>query len=732
VENGRITSFEPNDGHRKKWLTILAACIVIVAALLLLWLFMRPATDDKQFDKNGNSSQPEKPMTPLEVSIETPTEGQMVSGEVTVKATVDDPSRVSRVELYVDSVFMGVVYTEPFEFELDTTKLTEGAHDLLVEAFDEDGRSYSSKLVRIIVELADETGEGTPKSSSSSGSASSGSGGSGGSGGGGSPDDDDEEDEDTTAPTAPANLLLSAEDGYTTNLAWDASTDDTGVSSYNIYRDGALLGTVLGASTTTYQDQTVVPGNTYEYAVEALDAADNASAASNEPSITLVPTSIWIAADSPQGFGGDPQDYELGVKFRPLVNGEVSGVRFYKNPSDTGSHTINLWSISGTNLASAAVTGETASGWQQATFAAPVAVVAGTTYIVSYSSPDGFYSFTSGYFATEGITSQYLTAMASGVDGNNGVFANDDGDFPDQSFNNTNYWVDALFIPNLAAGGPTAKALDNSEVHPGYPGSNNTGVPVGKRLPSRDREVVIYEDGAIMENIEVTGQITIRADDVTIRKSDVSGFVYLDTDDPSSPTWYVTIEDSEINSGTNERAAVSLGQFTLLRANMRGGHIGALCGGDCIVTDSWLHDQYLPPNDDWHLGGFLSNGGSDILLEHNTISCDPANNGFGGGCTGDLNLIADFAAIENITINDNFLKANADAGYCLLAGYNAGKPFGLAANNIDITNNIFERGTSGTCASFGVATDYSILGSPSPGSSWVNNRYDDGTVIPAP
>lgn len=717
--NGEITSYGTT-GRGKRWLWVVLACVA-VGALVLIWLWAQPSDVPAPKRDDSSSERPETIQSPLTVSIGNLTEGQVLAGEVTITTDISEPGRVDRAELYVDGTFMAVTYAQPFDFVLDTTKLSAGSHEILIKIYDEDGQSFTSQIVHIVVEQpVDDSTASSPTTSSKKTSSTGGTGGSGST------------PSDTTAPSAPSSLMLSAEDGYTTNLSWTASTDDTAVTSYKIYRGGSLLGTVLGASTTTYQDQTVVPGNTYEYAVQALDAANNASMGSNEPSITLVPTSIWIAADSPQNFGGDPQSYELGVKFRPLVNGKVSGVRFYKSAADTGSHTINLWSSSGTNLASAAVTGESASGWQQATFTTPVDVVAGTTYIVSYSSPDGYYSFTSAYFATDGITSQYLTAMASGVDGNNGVFANDDGDFPDQSFNNTNYWVDALFIPNLSAGGPTAKTLDTSEVHPGYPGSNNTGIPVGKRLPTRDREVVIYEDDAIMENIDTSNeQVTIRADDVLIRKSK-SGFVYLDTDDLNSPTWYVTIEDSEIDSGTNERAAVSLGQFTITRSNLHGGHVAALCGGDCLVQDSWLHGQYLPPADDWHLGGFLSSGGSDIVIQRNTISCDPANNGFDGGCTGDLSLIADFAANENVTIDSNFLKANADAGYCLLAGYNAGKPFGLGANNIDITNNIFQRGTTNQCAQFGVATDYSIAGSPSPGSSWVNNKFDDGTVIPAP
>ena len=68
---------------------------------------------------------------------------------------------------------------------------------------------------------------------------------------------------------------------------------------------------------------------------------------------------------------------ELGLKFRSDVAGTITGIRFYKASTNTGSHVANLWSSSGTKLATATFTGETASGWQQVNFASPVSITAG-------------------------------------------------------------------------------------------------------------------------------------------------------------------------------------------------------------------------------------------------------------------------------------------------------------------------------------------------------------------
>ena len=89
---------------------------------------------------------------------------------------------------------------------------------------------------------------------------------------------------------------------------------------------------------------------------------------------------------------------EVGVKFTADVNGQVTGIRFYKGTGNTGTHVGNLWTLSGTRLATVTFTDETATGWQQALFSTPVPVTAGTVYVASYLVPNGRYAGNSGYF----------------------------------------------------------------------------------------------------------------------------------------------------------------------------------------------------------------------------------------------------------------------------------------------------------------------------------------------
>ncbi|MCW2876614.1 MAG: hypothetical protein JWQ95_714 [Sphaerisporangium sp.] len=137
----------------------------------------------------------------------------------------------------------------------------------------------------------------------------------------------------------------------------------------------------------------------------------------------------------------------LGVKFRPTGNGTIRGIRFYKSAFNTGTHIGSLWTTGGQLLASVTYTGETASGWQQAYFNTPVPVTAGTTYIASYNTVSGHFSYTNQYFNGT-YTNFPLVAPSDSSSGGNGVYVySSTNAFPQFTYQATNYWVDLLFDP---------------------------------------------------------------------------------------------------------------------------------------------------------------------------------------------------------------------------------------------------------------------------------------------
>jgi hypothetical protein len=141
---------------------------------------------------------------------------------------------------------------------------------------------------------------------------------------------------------------------------------------------------------------------------------------------------------------------ELGMKFQSDEAGYVTGVRFWAGTQNTGAHTGELWSDSGQLLATATFGNVTAGGWQQVYFSSPVAINANTTYIVSYHTTASSIADTPGGF-TSSIDNQNLHGLATGVDGNNGVFALGAASaFPSSSDGQSpNYWVDAIFSDHV-------------------------------------------------------------------------------------------------------------------------------------------------------------------------------------------------------------------------------------------------------------------------------------------
>ncbi len=84
---------------------------------------------------------------------------------------------------------------------------------------------------------------------------------------------------DTQAPTAPSNLAYTQPASGQITLTWGASTDNVGVTGYDVYRNGSLA-TTVGGTTLTYTDSQPDTA-TVSYYVKAHDAAGNQSAASN-------------------------------------------------------------------------------------------------------------------------------------------------------------------------------------------------------------------------------------------------------------------------------------------------------------------------------------------------------------------------------------------------------------------------------------------------------------------
>ncbi|HEY1285353.1 MAG TPA: DUF4082 domain-containing protein [Solirubrobacterales bacterium] len=263
---------------------------------------------------------------------------------------------------------------------------------------------------------------------------------------------------DSTAPTAaltaPADGA-SVSDGNTTTISGTAS--DTGggvVAAVEVSTDGgATWHTANGTTSWTYP-WTVHGYPSTTIRARAIDDSGNIGAASAARTVSVsCPCSVFGSTVPETVDAGDTHAVEVGVKFRSDVAGNVTGIRFYKSSSNTGTHVGNLWTLGGTNLAKATFSGESSSGWQQVSFSSPVAIQPNTTYVASYFAPKGHYS--AAEFAVEhppavgadNLDAPPLHILPDKGNGNGLYEYSTASTFPQSTFHAENYWVDVLFAP---------------------------------------------------------------------------------------------------------------------------------------------------------------------------------------------------------------------------------------------------------------------------------------------
>ncbi|MDT3672206.1 MAG: DUF4082 domain-containing protein [Aromatoleum sp.] len=250
-----------------------------------------------------------------------------------------------------------------------------------------------------------------------------------------------------SAPTAGASFPL----GQTVTITGSASDSGGRVGGVEVsVDDGINWHPASGRENWSYSWRPTTPGSAVIRS-RAIDDSLNMQTSNTSVTVdvqgsntgpwslfgpTAIPTLVNVA---------DPNPVELGVKFTSDIDARVTAVRFYKGSQDTGPHVASIWTATGTRLATATFTNETASGWQQADFTSPVPVQAGQIYIASYHTPTGFYSADTGYFSTQGVDVGPLHAPASPlVTGGNGVYMYGASAFPTNTWNGSNYWVDAV------------------------------------------------------------------------------------------------------------------------------------------------------------------------------------------------------------------------------------------------------------------------------------------------
>lgn len=295
-----------------------------------------------------------------------------------------------------------------------------------------------------------------------------------------------------------------------------------------------------------------------------------------------------------------------------------------------------------------------------------------------------------------------------------------------------------------------------------WPGPQNTGYPQG--LPGDTRAKVelskytgpttIKECGVVIDAKVVSADLVIEVGNgthspdtpcVTIKNSLVQGVIHTDAPEFGP----VIVSDTEVAvPGLSWWENIGRYNVFVTRVNSHGSEGVVKCASYCSVVDSWVHGMHL--GGEYHYNAVGGNGiepdDGYFTIDHNWTSCGdwaswdekPGND---AGCSAVIGFYGDFGPIRNISITKNFLAgmtsgqqiASAEdrqPGYCLNPGYYPGKPH-PAPSKLVIRDNVFGRGSSGTCGVFGPTNSLNAVGHPAD-NVWENNRYEDGEIIGRP
>jgi hypothetical protein len=311
----------------------------------------------------------------------------------------------------------------------------------------------------------------------------------------------------STDQQAPSSVIINPADGNSipagSSITISGTASDVGggvVAGIEISVDnGATWQVANGTSNWTY---TWTPANQGSVTIQSRAIDDNvnleipgSAPAPNAVTVTVsgsqttCPCSIFQPTDVPDITSANDHTSQVGiengVKFKSTEDGYITGIRFYKGSGVTGTHTGQLWTLSGTLLAQATFVNESASGWQEVMFDSPVAITAGTVYVAAYHSSAGYYAYTDQYFATEKVNGPLHAIADSNSNGPNGVYIyTTNPAFPVNSFQASNYWADVIFTQTI---GPDNKP---PVVTSTIPVNNAQGVSINSPITATFSEAI--------------------------------------------------------------------------------------------------------------------------------------------------------------------------------------------------------------------------------------------------
>ncbi|MDQ4034005.1 MAG: carbohydrate-binding protein, partial [Actinomycetota bacterium] len=183
-----------------------------------------------------------------------------------------------------------------------------------------------------------------------------------------------------------------------------------------------------------------------------------------------------------------------------------------------------------------------------------------------------------------------------------------------------------------------------------FPDSSTTGVPKSVEL-APSGSLTVSEDGAVVESRKITGTVTVKANDVVIRKTLIeSDGLYAIKIMPGYRN--LVVEDTEIDGGGVGSAAVCCSNYSLLRVDIHDVTEGPRLGSNTAVEDSYIH--HLHRCDSCHIDALQTTGGTDITIRRNNLQAYNPTTGYL------MNAAYQFGTtqgpVTDVLVEDNFMN----------------------------------------------------------------------------
>jgi hypothetical protein len=233
--------------------------------------------------------------------------------------------------------------------------------------------------------------------------------------------------------------------------------------------------------------------------------------------------------------------------------------------------------------------------------------------------------------------------------------------------------------------------------------------------------MTVTKAGTVLTNLDITGTVLVRAPNVTIKDSRITGRV--DTGDagqyPGTKIEHVEIIGPYAPATDGGYPGVGYSDYTCDFCNIHGWGKGFDMVENIVIANSWVHDIQVygnPAKGGSHNEAILSTGGHNFTIVNNNLDSGNEPN-----VSASLALYSQQGPIEDVYATGNLFNGG---GYCVYAGLAGTR----GASNVRFTDNVFGSKYSSKCGGYGPATAFQS----GSGDVWSGNVLQSGGTVPVP